>query len=323
MLQIDIYDTNLNRVGVLQTWVSMVWREDYNNVGKFQIEVQLADDAVKLLKPWNYCGLRGRKTVMVIQSVQITDNRIVANGAAAVWLLDKRISTEVYRRVNAEAAMHEIVECMTPWPCVEPGELVGFEDVYPNQTSDGTVLEYCRTIGETVDMGFRLRKDGQRLLFECYKPTLNDNARYSDKYGNISDTTYTISDIGVANVALVAGAGEGDARMHVEVGAVDAVGAERFETYIDARNIQPGETETMEEYYERLVHHGEQKLVEMRRVEAVKFSVQDDRAQLGDLIRVNLSSVNLQVRVRVVSEEIVSQRNQIKRSIGVGTPMLI
>ena len=323
MIQIDVFDPNLNRVGVLQTWISMVWREDYNDVGKFQIEVQLADDAVKLLKPWNYCGMRGRKTVMVIQSVQITDNRIVANGAAAVWILDKRISTTVIRRTNAESAMREIVGNMTPWPCVELGDIVGLEDKYPNQASDGTVLAYCKTIGETVDMGFRLRKDGQRLLFECYKPPLNDNARYSDKYGNISDTTYTISDIGLANVALVAGAGEGDARIHVEVGAVEAVGSERFEVYIDARNIQPGEEETEEEYLERLVNHGEQKLVDLRRVEAVKFSVQDDRAQLGDLIRVNLSSVNLQVQVRVVSEEIVSQRNQIKRSIGVGTPMLI
>ena len=34
----NIYDSNLNRVGTIETWVSLVWSEGYNTIGKFQIE---------------------------------------------------------------------------------------------------------------------------------------------------------------------------------------------------------------------------------------------------------------------------------------------
>lgn len=323
MQQIDVFDINMERIGALQTWISMVWREEYNGAGKFQVEVQRTDAGVRLLQRWHYCGLRGRDTVMVIQSVQVTDDRIIANGATALWILSKRISTEVVKDTNAELAMRSLVGGMSPWPCIELGETAWLEDKYPNQASDDTVLEYLKKIGTAVDMGFRIRRDGKRLLFECYKPTLNANARYSDQYGNIAEPSYTVSDIDTANVAVVAGAGEGEARITVTAGATDAEGADRLETYLDARNYQLGENETEDEYRERLKRHGEQQLVKLARIETVKFDVHDDRAKLGDLIQVELSAVNLRIRVRVTSEEIVSQRNQTKRSIGVGTPVLI
>lgn len=323
MEQIDVFDLELNRVGVLQTWISLVWREEYNSAGKFQVEVQQTKGAAELLKRWHYCQLRGRDTVMVIQSVQVSDNRIIANGATALWLLDKRISTQVISGINAETGLRSLVLNMTPWPCLQLGDTYGVPDKYQQQMSDDTVLEYCKKIGTAVDMGVRIRRSGQALLFECYKPPLNPNARYSDQYGNIANAVYTVSDVKTANVAVVAGAGSGDGRVTVTVGNTEATGADRLEIYVDARDLQPAETDDDATYRATLRRRGEKKLLECLRIEEVKFEVQDDRAKLGDLIMVNLSAVGLKVQVRVTSEEIVSQRNQTKRSIGLGTPVLI
>lgn len=323
MQQIDIFDLDLKRIGTLQTWISMVWMEEYNAHGKFQIEIQMTPDAARLISPWRYCQLRGRETVMVIQSVQVKGNRVIANGATALWLLEKRISTHVVRAVNAEAGLRSVVMGMTPWPHLTVGTLYGITDKFENQMSDGTVLEYCKKIGAAVDMGVKIRKESSALLFECYKPPINLNARYSDQYGNISGSAYTISDAKTANVAIVAGAGSGDERITVAVGNVGAVGADRLEIYVDARDIQPEEGESAEEYAARLEARGRRKLLECQHVESIKFDVQDDRAKLGDMITVYLSAVNLKVQVRVTSETIVSQRNQLQRSIGLGTPILI
>lgn len=323
MEQIDVFDLDLNRVGALRTWISLVWREEYNTLGKFQIEVQQTKGAAALLKPWRYCQMRGRDTVMIIQSIKVSDNRIIAYGAAALWVLERRVSTMVISDVNAETGLRNLIMGMTPWPRLELGEVYGVPDKYTNQISDDTVLEYCKKIGAAVDVGVRIRRSGQRLLFECYKPELNLNARYSDQYGNIADADYTTSEVNTANVAVVAGAGSGNERITVEVGATEATGAERLEIYVDARDVQPEEGESQEAYIVRLEKRGKKKLLEHQHIEEVKFTVQDDRAKLGDLITVTLSAVGLKVQVRVTSEEIVSQRNQTKRSIGLGTPVLI
>ena len=320
---IDVFDLELNRIGALQTWISLVWREEYNTEGKLQIEVQQSEGVENLLKPWRYMQMRGKDTVMIIQSVKIRNKRIVAYGAMATWLLEKRVSNQVVANVNAEIGLRSVVQNMTPWPKLALGDIYGVIDKYANQTSDGSVLEYCKKIGAAADMGVRIRRGSQMLLFECYKPDLNPNARYADRYGNVAEVEYTISDKKTANVAIVAGAGSGNDRITVVVGDIHAAGADRLEVYLDARDVQPEENETNDAYIARLERRGKQKLLEYQHVEELKFEVQDDRAKLGDMIVVNVSALGIKARVRVTSEETISQHNQTKRTIGLGTPILM
>ena len=323
MHRIEVFDAQLNRLGVIQTWISLTWREGYNAEGNFQLEVQAGGNDAELLKPWNYCALSGQDTVMVIRSAQLANNRIVAYGAAAVWVLEKRVSTAVVANQNAEEAMRGLVNDMTPWPCVELGAAAGITEVFENQISDGTVLKYLKDIGAAVDIGFRLRRSGKKLLFECYKPDVNENAKYSDRYGNIKDPAYTINDQFAANVAIVAGAGEGEARITVEAGATGAAGTDRLELYVDARGETKADGESDAAYRARLVRVGQQKLLDNQRTETLRFDVQDDRARLGDLIPVWLSAIGIRATVRVIAVEIVSQKNRISRSIALGTPTII
>ncbi len=321
--QINVYDINLNRVGALYTWVSMYWNEGYNTLGSFQLEMQLSDEAVELIQKDRWCGIAASDTLMLIESVEIQNNSMIANGYPATVILTHRASDTVISNTNAETAMRSLVSDMEPWECVTLGDLAGLSDTFTPQTSDGTLEDYCETIGAECDIGFQFMRDGKELKFTCYKPERNPNAKYSTQYGNVSDIDYILSDAEYKNVAIVAGAGEGDERVTVMAGDTSSAGYERRETYIDARSEQPGEEETESEYRQRLVEYGEGKLVEQARVESVEFAVDDDSISLGDIVFVSIPEIGLKFEARIMEVTITSENNGTTREITVGTPFNI
>ena len=104
-------------------------------------------------------------------------------------------------------------------------------------------MDYLMTIGAACDLGFRVRLAGKnadkKLLFEVYRPTADPNHKFSTKWGNLQQAAWAFGDSDYANVAIVQGAGEGDARATVTVGLTDATGADRRELYVDARDGWP------------------------------------------------------------------------------------
>ena len=67
-MTVSVYNLWLERIGVIETWVSLVWQECYNTEGSFQLEVRRRSDLLPLLKPEYYCGLTGHDTLMVLKS---------------------------------------------------------------------------------------------------------------------------------------------------------------------------------------------------------------------------------------------------------------
>ena len=129
-MTVSVYNLRLERIGVIETWVSLVWQECYNTEGSFQLEVRQRSDLLPLLQEEYYCGLTGHDTLMVLKSVQIKDGAIVVNGFPATHILDDRVSTDVVSNENAEAAMRRLFAAMAPYPCLELGEVAG-RKIYP------------------------------------------------------------------------------------------------------------------------------------------------------------------------------------------------
>lgn len=324
-MECNVYDLELNRVGVLNTWVSMVWEESYNADGSFQIEVQQTKEAATLLQPDRYAGIKESNTLMIIKAVQVSDGKIVASGYPALWVLTDRASTHVVSNENAESALRSLVSAMEPWPRLELGESAGLSDMFAAEKSDASLLEYCQIIAQAVDMGVRLRHDRKtkKLLFECYKPAVNANLRFSTAYGNMGDPEYSVSTASLKNVAVVAGAGEGDARVTVYAGATETTGADRREMYVDARNEQSKEGESDEDYRARLVRYGEEKLVGQVRIENFSFTLDDDRASLGDIVTCNVPEIGVKLQVRIIGIRRTSQNNGTTVEASVGTPIIL
>lgn len=324
----NIYDSNLNRVGTIETWVSLVWSEGYNTIGKFQIELQQKSTLLSLLKIGNYVGRSDFKTLCIIRSVEVNDGKIIVNGHPAASILDERASTTVISNENAETAMRSLVSEMAEWPRVELGTLSNLKDVFARQISDKSVLAYCEEIAAEIDAGFILRFDrtNKKLLFEVYKPTENKNLVFATKFGNLANTIYSETDNNYKNVAIVAGTGKGDARITVIVGDTTSTGAARRELYVDARNIQPEENETEAEYKNRLENYGLEKLAEQIKIKNVSAEVNTDdfgkRFELGDIITCILDDVGIKFSSRITGFTLTNQRNKTNVELEFGTPII-
>ena len=328
MKECNVYDENLQRIGTIGTWVSLLWNEGYSTLGTFVIEVQQTKKAAQLLKVGNYIGRSDFDTLCLIRSVEVNDGKIVANGHPAKGILKERVSTKVINNQNAENALRELVSSMAAWPCVALGNSANLADVFSREISDKTLLEYCEEICAEIDAGFRLRFDRQnkKLLFELYKPTENKNLIFAEKFRNLSEVVYSETDNDYKNVAIVAGAGEGENRITVTVGDTASTGAKRRELYVDARSLQKEEGESDEAYKTRLKNHGLEKLAEhvfIQNAEAVINSANfGTRFFLGDIVTLNLEAIGVKMQTRIIGFSLTSENNGEEIEIEYGTPII-
>ena len=322
---ISFYGTDLILKNIVRNWVSLLAVNTYNSMGCFTLELQNTPYNAELMQLWNYCTIdNDNENVYVITSANIADGKIVLTGFPATYIFSKRASTTVISKKKAEVAMKSLVDNMSPWDNVVTEEIKGLTDTFKNQMSDKQILEYLQGIGQATDMGFRLVKEGQKLVFKTYKPKINNSVKYSTSLKNVANLEYFISDNDYYNYAIVAGSEHGDKRITVTSSIGDTTGVDRRELYVDARNEQPEEGETLEDYKARLERVGLQKLAEHLKVETLYFFVeQNDNVKLGDVINVSLEEYGISLQVRVVEEQLINQNNTTEKTIGVGTPMKV
>ena len=332
-MRLDVLDADtLARVGWVDVWVSLYWDSPYYSEGSFTLEVRPTTENLQLLQEgrWLVRSDESPRIPMRIcsRANQNEDANLVVSGYPATWLLTKRVSAAVVKNQNAEQAMRALVQAAKPWPRLELGTAYGFDTVFDKQTSGGSVFDYCKTIGQACDLGFRVILDGtgssKKLLFEAFRPTFDQNRRYSPQWGNLLNAGWSFADTDYANVALVQGAGEGDERATVWVGDVNATGSDRRELYIDARDIQPDEdnkeTTTSQTYLQKLADRGGEKLLSQLRTGSIEFSVEDDSLQVGDVLRVSLPQLGYTAMVRVADIITESQDSGTTRTLRLGTP---
>lgn len=322
---INFYDKNLELITVISRWVSLLGVNTYNTMGAFTLELRSNSNISRLMKDFFYCTIdNDNENPYIVMSAQSVDGSVVFTGFPCTYIFSKRASTEVISDKNAEQAMKSLVDGMTPWDNLTTAPVQGLTDVFDNQISDKQVLEYLQGIGQATDTGFRVSKDGKNLVFKCFKPSVNNNVKYATSLRNVANLEYFKSDNNYYNVAIVAGAGEGSNRVTVTATIGNPVGTDRRELYVDARNEQPKEGETTDDYKQRLAQIGLQKLTEMLKVETLNFLVKEkDEVKLGDIINVSLDEFNISIQARVVEEQILNENNTTVRTISVGTPINI
>lgn len=330
-MTLDVLDeTTLARLGQIGVWVSLYWDELYNTLQSSLLEVRPTRENLELLREGRWLRRSDSNVPMRIchRSNENEGANLVCTLYPATWILSKRVSTEVVKNENAEAAMRRLVAAAAPWPRLELGELVGFDTHYTAQTSGGSVLGYLTTIGAACDLGFRIVLSGKnadkKLRFEVYRPTADPNNRFSTKWGSLTGASWAFGDNDYCNVAVVQGAGEGANRATVTVGLTDAAGADRRELYVDARDVQPdeekGETSKSQAYLERLMARGTNKLLEQLRTGSIEVSLDADLSP-GDVAFCTLPELGYKATVRVADIITQSQSDGTTRTLRLGTPV--
>lgn len=320
-MKIDIFDEQLNRVlAIEEQFVSCLWQEGYNTVETFTLELQERDLYKRTIKVDYFVGRKDRPTLMVIKSIDVRNGKIVLSGKQAIRILDDLVFVG---KVPANKTPYEALTIAYNGTRGLDNLIIPYADIsveYGHQESHKSLLELAELICQETDVGFKIVRNQNTLELILYQPTENPNLIYSKNFGNLTLTSVTLSVENLKNYAIVLGQGEGESRVRQDVDRTE--GGKRLDLFVDAKDIQQEETETDEEYRERLIQRGVEKLAERTKTWECAFTPFSDdfgkRFDLGDILTVYLPDYGIKLKSRCMRFSEKEQNNQTTLTVEVG-----
>lgn len=255
-MQIYVLDADLETVGLIDAYRSLIWTSRYVELGDCELYVPATTENIQLLQIGRYlqrldddmiCRIRKRE----LQTDVENGDYLIVTGEDAKGILDQRIIWDtMYFKSTAESAMRQMVIY-----AVTNGDVarriyksdgttllfklapqVGFTEWFEAQASYENVGEKIREICKQNGYGYKTPLDNGKLAYTLYKGTdRSDTVIFSEDYENLATTDYIEDWTNMGNVAMAAGQGEGAQREKTVVGT--ASGINRYEIYADLRNL--------------------------------------------------------------------------------------
>ena len=320
-MNLNLYDADLNRIAIIGgQYISCLWKEGYNTIGNFSLELVATDEYKKKVSADCYVGRSDRKTLMVIKTVESSNGRIIASGKQATRVLDdvsfvgtiesgSVIDTSIKNAYNKSNKYRNLEFADTS---------LGVK--YPHQISHKSFLVLCQTMCQSEDVGFRAVRDNGLVKVEFYQPKEKENLVFSEKFGNLSVDSVVTSTENYKNYAIVLGQGEGENRIAVHVDLTN--GQERRDLIVDADDLQLEDGETTESYKSRLYARGIEKLLERTKTFLCEFEPYSNdfgaKYDLGDILKIYLTDYGITLKARVSEFSQKSQNNKTTTTIKVG-----
>lgn len=284
-IMFEIFDPNLNWVGIVENYISATWAPEFRNKGTFAFSVPYTTEMRAFLLRGNYVTRRDDDHIGIIRRVVIKDDvdqqTIEVSGEFALGILGQRVVLDKSDLVGSKAAViKKLLENnltdpenqARKYPLVEIDSdilSVGSPEEESYNLFGTCLLAACQKIIKNTNIGIRVvlkrnasTKDPEGLVVQLYEGvdrrySQSENTRilFSDTVDNLYGSEYEQSSEHLKNVALVLGEGEGENRVSLLVG--DAEGIDRFETVVDAQGQSSDNGEiTAEEYAELLKNAG-------------------------------------------------------------------
>lgn len=248
MIDLYVYDTNLQLVGLVDAYTSLIWVPRYADLGDCEVYIEATTETLALLKKNYYLARNDDEMICQIKKIELdTDaengNYLIVTGYDVKRFLDQRI---IWYIMTCDGLLEDFIRDMITVSMIDEGDraipnfelgaAAGFTEQNSEQVSyknlGEKVREYCKKYG----WGYRVRLDSGKFIFELYKGTdRTAEVIFSDNYENLATSAYVEDDTNLGTVALVAGQGEGADRLRRVSG--DASGLARHEIFVDAKDI--------------------------------------------------------------------------------------
>ncbi|XCH78845.1 MAG: hypothetical protein WHF31_15185 [Candidatus Dehalobacter alkaniphilus] len=323
-MELKIYDTNLDLIGIIDTEKAVIWNRKYYTAGEFEVHVPANEIEISLIQKQNIVTKDGSVEFGIIENVTIEKTEdgefIKASGRFGSSLLARRIVFDTtVLSTTVENAMRTLVNDNAIDISIgdrvitglELGVLNGYTETVSFQVSYRNLLTTLSGLSETSGIGFLISFDtvNKKFKFETYKAfdrsinqSVNPRAIFSNDYDNLLESIYQTSDIEYSNVALVGGEGEGESRKMVVVGS--ASGLDRYEVFVNAKDIRMVDGITEPEYYQMLGQKGAESL--MPKVEYFEGNVLAEGTMiykedydLGDIITIENTKWGKRINVQI------------------------
>lgn len=253
-MEIYILDRDLNIVGVISTYDSILWTEKVHEPGNIKAVFVFTEKMNKLLQRGYLLyktdelqpAVITRKTLKLNKYGQQT---ITIQGYMVTRYFRQRIIwKKMIMKGTPEQLMRQMVQeqVIAPEdetrkiPLIELGELQNFNmNEVEKQITYDNLQEALTDMSKTTELGYRLRLDYARkkLVFEVYKGTNRTQGTehpciFTRKFKNVFTQEYNEDEGNYKNVCLVGGPGEDTDRVLVTVGS--GVGLDRYEMFYNA-----------------------------------------------------------------------------------------
>lgn len=307
MNNVYVLDQNFNLQGIIDEYVSIIWRPAYYDIGDFEIYLGATDKAISLLRENRYVvrssdisvenNVVTYKKVMIIKNLQlITDvengDFYCVTGRELKFITHQRI---VWKQTNltgtAENAIRKLVnenaiQTTDPnrvIPNLMLGSSAGLTDAINKQVTGEHLDKVITEICSTYNYGWEIFISNNKLVLIVYQgvdrsygQTERPYVVFSDDFENLYNTDYQLSTEEYANTALIGGEGEGLKRIYTTVNNHNS-GLQRYETFTDARDVsqnkdseEPIDTQT---YLKLLAERGREDLASLSHTEGFSGEV--------------------------------------------------
>lgn len=281
----DIYILNksLEKIGIIDSYNSLIWTKRFYKAGDFELYLPATVENFEMLQTDFYLQRDDDDRAMIIETIQLqTDaeqgNHIIVSGRSLESILARRVIWgQTILKDTVENAIHKVIydNCIGRQQTARRIELLdlspvnGFTETIEQQTTGDNIAEWLETVCRTYGYGWKITIENGRFVFALFKgvdrsygnAAGNPFVVFSPEFDNLINSNYMKDKQNYKNCAFVAGEGAGKTRYTVGVGT--AWGLDRYEIYIDARDLSTNDGEiTNEEYQILLAERGKQKLAE-------------------------------------------------------------
>lgn len=255
---VDLYvlDKDLNRIGIIDGYTSLIWANRYKEVGDCEVYVEATNEMLSLLRKDYYLARADDEMVCRIEKIELTTsyeegNYLIVTGYCVKKILGQRI---IWSQSNVDGNVEDYIRNLVYKSLVNPnlsaraiknssgrqnfmlGDKVGFTEVTTQQASYSNVKDKIEEFCTLYGWGYKVIVDIGNFYFCLYKGVDRSNqVVFADEFENLVSTDYVEDSSHLANVALVAGEGEGSERSRNVSGYAE--GLNRHEIYVDARDL--------------------------------------------------------------------------------------
>lgn len=329
----DIYllDSDFNVTHIIDDFSSFIWRRQYYDAGDF--ELHTTHELFAALAGARYVFRPGRAEIGIIENYGLDYPTAFCKGRFLERLLQNKIiyPAAKYSGKTQEYIARDLIARFAPNLHLAPANATEIGSRITTQVTGDNLMEYIYSRLADAEASFSLTCDlsTKALTFRVWKGAdRRASAIFSQEWDNLKSFRYEYSDKDVRNYAVVAGEGEGSVRQFAEVD--NSGDGQRREIFVDARDLQREEDESVEDYTERLKQRGREKLAEYTIVEKCDAEIDTESSlryrvdyDLGDLCTIVESAHGITAEKRITECEEVYENGTFSLSVIFGEGYLI
>ena len=300
MVEISVLDSKLERVAVLDKYVSFIWTDRYNESGEFELVIPISEKGAKYVKENCFLSIPTSDRMMIVESIKTeTDskdgNTYDITGRSLESILDRRI---VWKQTNVNGSVQNALQKIINEAIINPVDSRRRIDGFVfNVSSDphvtavtynkaaqymgDSIYDVVKKVCQAYHLGFKMEWKTDHLEFglyagvdRSYDQSDNSYVVFSPTHDNLLSSKYLMSLKKYKNVLRIAGQGEGATQTVItyylefdDDKASEKTGLDRREIYVDCSDVSSitdGNTVMdVDQYTNTLVQKGVEKMVEL------------------------------------------------------------